>query len=242
MVQCPALVALFVVVERAARHPMLDVTLFADRRFSAASAAVTIAFFSLFGFIFLITQFFQFVRDYSALGAGARVLPVAVCIAVASIASGAVAPRIGTRAVVATGLGMLGASFLWISTISLDASYPLTIVSQMVLMGLWLGLVSTAATESILQVLPPARAGVGSAVNDATRELGGTLGVAVVGSVFSSIYAHRVGELLSGRVPARAAPAPRTPSAQRLFSGVVRRPWPTHSAPPSSPGCRSGAS
>ncbi|MEO7942811.1 MAG: hypothetical protein ABIR34_05365, partial [Marmoricola sp.] len=68
------------------------------------------------------------------------------------------------------------------------------IVPQMVLMGLGMGLISTPATESILLVLPPARAGVGSAVNDATRELGGTLGVAVVGSVFSSVYASSLGD------------------------------------------------
>ena len=77
---------------------------------------------------------------------------------------------------------------------AVDASYPTVIVPQMVLMGLGMGFISTPATESILLVLPPARAGVGSAVNDATRELGGTLGVAVVGSVFSSVYAGRLAD------------------------------------------------
>ena len=205
-----ALIALFVAVERRAAHPMLDVDLFADPRFSAASGAVTIAFFSLFGFIFLITQFFQFLRDYSPLGAGARTIPVATCIAIASILGGLLAPRLGTKAVVTVGLALLGSSFLWISTSGVDMSYPMTIVPQMVLMGLGLGLVSTAATESIMQVLPPARAGVGSAVNDATRELGGTLGVAVIGSVFSSVYASRLGELLSGS----GLPAARLEAAQ----------------------------
>lgn len=194
------LVVAFVVLERAVEHPMLDVTLFLDRRFSAACAAVTVAFFSLFGFIFLITQFFQFTRDYSALGTGLRILPVATCIAIASVVGANLAPRVGTKAVVASGLALLGASFLWISTLQVDVSYATTIVPQMVLMGLGLGLVSTPATESIMQVLPPARAGVGSAVNDATRELGGTLGVAVVGSLFSSLYAERLGTLLSGRL------------------------------------------
>lgn len=194
------LTLLFVVVERQARHPMLDVTLFLDRRFSAACAAVTIAFFALFGFIFLITQFFQFLRDYSALGTGVRILPVALSIAVASIAGGQLAPRIGTKSVVGTGLALLGTSFLWISTIDVDVAYASTIVPQMVLMGLGLGLVTTPATESIMQVLPPSRAGVGSAVNDATRELGGTLGVAIVGSLFSSLYGARLADLLDGRV------------------------------------------
>ncbi|MGA8255197.1 MAG: MFS transporter [Nocardioides sp.] len=192
------LIAVFVQIERAVEHPMLDVRLFTDRRFSAACGAVTIAFFALFGFIFLITQYFQFVRDYSALSTGLRILPVATCIAIASIAGGYLAPRVGTKAVVATGLALLGTSFLWISDVEVATSYSATIVPQMVLMGLGLGLVSTPATESILQVLPPARAGVGSAVNDATRELGGTLGVAVIGSVFTSIYADRIVESLRG--------------------------------------------
>lgn len=195
-----ALVLVFVVVERAADHPMLDVTLFLDRRFSAACGAVTIAFFALFGFIFLITQFFQFLRDYSALDTGVRILPVALSIAVASVAGGQLAPRVGTKAVVGTGLAMLGASFLGVSAIGVDVDYATTIVPLMVLMGLGLGLITTPATESIMQVLPPARAGVGSAVNDATRELGGTLGVAVVGSLFSSLYGARLAGLLDGRV------------------------------------------
>ncbi|MEO9322415.1 MFS transporter [Nocardioides sp. C4-1] len=194
------LVGVFVAVERAVEHPMLDVTLFLDRRFSAACGAVTVAFFALFGFIFLITQFFQFTRDYSALGTGLRILPVATCIAIASIAGATLAPRLGTKAVVTTGLVLLGSAFLWISTVTVEVSYAQVIVPQMVLMGLGLGLVSTPATESILQVLPPARAGVGSAVNDATRELGGTLGVAVVGSLFSSLYADRLATLLTGQL------------------------------------------
>lgn len=199
-VAAAALLAAFVRLERRVEHPMLDVTLFRDRRFSAAAGAVTVSFFALFGFIFLITQYFQFVRDASALGTGLRILPVATSIAVASVAGGLLAPRLGTKRVVAAGLGMLGGAYLWISTIDVDASYATTIVPQMVLMGLGLGLVSTPATESILRVLPPARAGVGSAVNDATRELGGTLGVAVVGSLFSSLYAARLDERLGSRL------------------------------------------
>ncbi|MET0819514.1 MAG: MFS transporter, partial [Aeromicrobium sp.] len=197
-----ALIVTFVLVERAVEHPMIDVTLFLDRRFSAACAAVTIAFFALFGFVFLITQFFQFVRDYSALETGLRFLPVAVSIAAASIVGGLLAPRWGTKAVVTPGLLMMAVSFLWISTIGADVPFATVVVPQMILLGGGIGLVSTPATESIMQVLPPARAGVGSAVNDATRELGGTLGVAVVGSLFSFQYGERVVSLLGDRVDA----------------------------------------
>ena len=88
-----------------------------DRRFSAASGAVTITFFALFGFIFLVTQYFQFVRGYGTLSTGARILPVALSIAVASVVGAALAPRIGTKIVVTTGLVLFGAAFLWISTV-----------------------------------------------------------------------------------------------------------------------------
>lgn len=196
------LIIAFVLVERAVDNPMIDVTLFLDRRFSAACAAVTIAFFALFGFVFLITQFFQFVRDYTPLETGVRFLPVALAIAVASIVGGQLAPRIGTKLVVAPGLALLGGAFLWISQIPADVSYATVVVPQMLMLGVGIGLVSTPATESIMQVLPPARAGVGSAVNDATRELGGTLGVAVVGSLFASQYAGTLVDALRGRVPA----------------------------------------
>ena len=223
-----ALVA-FVVRERTASHPMLDVTLFRDRRFSAASGAVTITFFALFGFIFLVTQYFQFVRGYGTLSTGARILPVALSIAVASVVGAQLAPRIGTKIVVTTGLISFGASFLWISTVAVDASYASVVVPQMVLMGLGMGLISTPATESILLVLPPARAGVGSAVNDATRELGGTLGVAVVGSLFSSVYAAKLADGLFAKLPApgaRAGPGLRRHGPPRRRRRPQARPRP----------------
>jgi EmrB/QacA subfamily drug resistance transporter len=195
------LLAAFVARERRTPYPMLDVSLFRDRRFSAASGAVTVTFFALFGFIFLVTQYFQFVRGFGALSTGARILPVALSIAVASVVGAALAPRIGTKVVVTTGLVLFGTAFLWISTSDVATSYPTVIVPQMVMMGLGMGLISTPATESILLVLPPARAGVGSAVNDATRELGGTLGVAVVGSVFSSVFGSHLGSGAFGSLP-----------------------------------------
>lgn len=209
LVLAAALIIVFIKVERAVDNPMIDVTLFLDRRFSGASASVTIAFFALFGFVFLVTQFFQFVRDYTALETGLRFLPVAFSIAIASIISGQLAHRFGTRALVAPGMALMGGSFAWISTMPADVSYAAVIVPQMIMLGLGLGLVSTPATESILRVLPPSRAGVGSAVNDATRELGGTLGVAVAGSVFASQYAGKLlsllGEKVDGATAAQAA-------------------------------------
>ena len=222
----------FVIVERRTAEPMLDVTLFRVPAFSAASGSVTIAFFALFGFIFLITQYFQFIRGYGTLSTGVRILPVALSIAVGSVAGASLAIRIGTRVIVACGLILFGLVFAWIAVSPVNEPY-LQIAAQMVIMGTGLGLTSTPATESILSVLPPARAGVGSAVNDATREAGGALGVAVIGSVFSSAYLSRLTASPVHELPAPAFAAARNsvaaalviarqaPDSPHLIQGVI---------------------
>jgi len=209
------LAAVFVGVERRRVRPMLDVTLFRNPAFSAASASVTVAFFALFGFIFVVTQYFQFVRGYGTLSTGVRILPVAMTIAIGSVGGVVLAGRIGTRAVVTTGLFLLGSSFGWIALSPTFMPYD-HIVGQMVLMGLGLGLTTAPATESILSVLPPAKAGLGSAVNDATREVGGTLGVAVLGSIFTSLYAHHLASTSFGDLPAGAVSAAQDSVAAAL--------------------------
>lgn len=180
--------ALFVVVELRRTDPLIDVSLFANLRFSAASGAVTVAFFALFGFIFLITLFFQLVQGQTPLTTGVRVVPVAVSIAVGSVLGTRLGvTRIGTKAVVTLGLLMLAAAFGWVATIGADIAYP-QVAAQMVLLGTGLGLTTAPATESIMGVVRPEQAGAGSALNDATRQVGGTLGVAVLGSIYSTIY------------------------------------------------------
>lgn len=181
------LLTVFVIHEVRTKHPMLDVRLFTNLRFTAASGAVTSSFFALFGFIFLVTQYFQSVRDYGAFETGLRMLPVAGSIAVASLIGPRLAVVIGSKIVVAGGLASLTAAFGWASTLSADTSYW-TVAGQMVLLGAGIGLTSTPATEAIMGVVSPEKAGMGSAVNDATRELGGTLGVAVIGTVSLSVY------------------------------------------------------
>jgi EmrB/QacA subfamily drug resistance transporter len=188
----------FVLYERRLAHPLLDVTLFVNPRFSAASIAIASAFFGLFGFIFLITQYMQLVQGYSPLQAGVRTVPFAVVTAVFSPASIAIMHRVGTKRVVALGLFLMSAGFVVASTLSADSAYFGPVLAAMVIMAAGLGLTTSPATEAIMGALPPARAGVGSAVNDTTREFGGTLGVAIVGSVFATLYAAKVVEALSG--------------------------------------------
>jgi EmrB/QacA subfamily drug resistance transporter len=196
----------FVGWERRARAPMLDVALFRNPRFSAASAAVTITFFSLLGFIFLVTLYFQFLKGYGPLSTGVRLLPVATTVGVTAVVGTRLAVRSGTKLVVAAGLACLAAGLAWTSTASASTTY-LTIAGQMVLIGSGIGLTSAPATESIMGAVPAAKAGVGSAINDATRILGGTLGVAVIGSIYASLYAGRLDSALSETLPAAASDA-----------------------------------
>jgi EmrB/QacA subfamily drug resistance transporter len=191
----------FVVWERRTTHPILDVDLFRNPRFAAASAAVAISFFALSGFIFLVTQMFQFLKGYGPLSTGVRLLPVASCVAISSILGAKLAVRIGTKLVVASGLSLMTAFYLWVASSSVSTGYG-TIAAQMVLLGTGMGLTSAPATEAIMGVVPRAKAGVGSAVNDATRLLGGTLGVAVIGSVYASLYAARLTTALPAGLPA----------------------------------------
>jgi EmrB/QacA subfamily drug resistance transporter len=191
----------FIIAERRSAEPMLDVRLFKDMRFSAASVAVTIAFFTLLGFIFLMTQFFQFIRTYSALSTGVHLLPVAVSVAVGSILGTRMAVRVGAKMVVTAGLVMMAGFYFWVaSDISPTLSYRVIAV-QMVVYGLGMGLTSAPATESIMGAVAADQAGVGSAVNDSTRLLGGTLGVAVIGSVYASLYNARLNTTLPAALP-----------------------------------------
>jgi hypothetical protein len=202
------ILATFVRVEQRTARPMLDVGLFRNLRFTAASGSITIGFFALAGFSFLITQYFQFVKSYTPLGTGVRLLPVAISIAVAAIAGTRLAVQVGNKAVVAAGLALFGGALLWIGTNTASTSY-LAIVGQMLVGGGGLGLITAPATEAILGVVPTEKAGVGSAVNDATRLFGAALGVAVIGSVAASLYASRLRGTIPSHLPARAVVAAR---------------------------------
>src|SRR3954470_6176540 len=195
-----ALGAAFVAWERRVEHPMLDVSLFRNPRFAAASGSVAISFFALSGFIFLVTQYFQILKGYGPLSTGVRLLPVAGCVAISSILGARIAVRVGTKLVVAAGLFLMAAFYVWVAIASATTGYG-TIAAQMVVLGTGMGLTSAPATDAIMGVVPKAKAGVGSAVNDATRLLGGTLGVAVIGSVYASFYADRLVSGLPAAVP-----------------------------------------
>ena len=212
-----AVLAAFAVWERRAAQPMLDVGLFSNIRFSAASFSITVSFFALFGFIFLITQYFQLIRGYDTLSAGVHTLPFAIVTGTFAPLAPALARRIGTKIIVPLGLLVMGAGFLVAASLGIDTPFFGPVLISMVLIAAGLGLVAAPSTDAILAVLPPAKAGVGSAVNDVTRELGGAFGVAVVGAVFSSVYGPRLVERLGSlHLPAPALAAARSSTAAAL--------------------------
>jgi MFS family permease len=204
--------AALVAGERRISSPMIDVSLFRNPRFTAASASVAIAFFALPGFIFLMTQYFQVVRAYSPLATGVRLLPVAV-----SVAGTRLAVRIGNKIIVGGGMLLFWAALLWISTDSRFTSYGIS-AAQMVMLGIGMGFTQAPATEAIMGAVPRQKAGIASAVNGSTRLFGGTLGVAVIGSVAASLYTSQLAALLpSGRRAASRPPGKQviTPPAGR---------------------------
>jgi EmrB/QacA subfamily drug resistance transporter len=212
-------IAAFIAWERRTDSPMLDVRIFRNLRFSAASIAVAVGFFALAGFIFLVTQYFQFLKEYSAFETGLRMLPVATAVAVSSIVGTRLAVRFGTKFVVGGGMLLLATAYAWISTASTGTAY-LEIALQMVVLGTGMGLTSAPATESIMGAVSDAKAGIGSAVNDTTRELGATLGVAVIGSVFASLYDDAVsGAATRGLPDAALGPAQDSIGAALIAAG-----------------------
>ncbi|HLX52189.1 MAG TPA: MFS transporter [Streptosporangiaceae bacterium] len=199
------ILAAWAVVELRSSHPMVDLHVFANARFSAASFSVTMIFFALFGWLFLFTQQMQFVLGYSALQAGARTLPFALAMGVTSATSARLTARIGTKLAVAAGLAFMAAGFGLMATSTVHTGYPFLALASVIL-AIGMGLAMAPATESIMGSLPPAQAGVGSAVNDTTREIGGAIGVAVMGSAASSVFASHLHASLA-HLPARYAHA-----------------------------------
>ena len=181
----------FVWWENRCDAPMIDLRLFKRRTFAGGSYGISTAFFGLFGFVFLVTQYFQLVRGYGAFESGLRTLPFALFTGITAPLAPFAARRFGARWVVSVGLALMGLACALTSANDAATSYHL-IVWQMLPLGMGLGLVNATGTDTIMAGLPREKAGIGSAVNDTARELGGTLGVAAMGSLFASLYSRTV--------------------------------------------------
>ena len=181
------LLVAFVRFELRKTNPMLDPRLFKLPGFGAGSATITLAFFSMFGMFFLLTQYLQFVKGYSPLGAGVRVLPSAIALIAVAPRAPALIARFGGRATLRAGFLLTGAGFALLATAT-RSSPDLLVLVALVFTGSGMSLVMPGASQQIVGSLPLAKAGVGSAVNDVTREVGGALGIAVAGSIVATAY------------------------------------------------------
>jgi EmrB/QacA subfamily drug resistance transporter len=198
-----AVLAIMALAESRSSHPMIDVSLFRNPRFTAACGAVAMALFALLGFIFLMTQYFQVVKSYSPLSTGVRLLPLAAAVMVTSVAGTRLAVRTGNKVIISAGLALFGLAMFWTSRESQATSYAI-LVGQELVLGAGLGLTQAPTAQEALGAVPVEKAGLASAVNGSTRLFGGTLGVAVLGSIASSLYASRLLGTLPPGLPAGA--------------------------------------
>jgi EmrB/QacA subfamily drug resistance transporter len=181
------LLVAFVTQQIRRSDPLIDLRLFANPRFSAASGAVMALFFALTAATFVLTQIYQFVLGYSPLAAGLRALAPALMVAIAAPIGAKIAAAKGPRLPITTGLLLATGGLCLFATANPGSGY-LHYMIAMTFVGLGIGLSMAPATQSIMSSVPPAKAGAGSAINDTTRNLGGVLGVAIVGSVVASAY------------------------------------------------------
>ncbi|MBF6475330.1 MFS transporter [Nocardia abscessus] len=196
----------FIVWELRHPNPMLDIRKFGDRAFAGANLAVLLFFLAAFGAIYYITQHLQFVLGYDPLDTGVRLLPLAGAVFVGSAITGVMTPRLGLRTMVVAGmlLGILALAAL--TPVDAESGYA-AFAGPLVLMGLAIGLSVSPATDTIMDAFPERLLGVGGAVNDTSVELGGTLGIAILGSLLASAYSDEIGPAVEGRLPADAADA-----------------------------------
>jgi len=204
----------FVIWERRAPQPMIDLALLRNPRFSGASSAIALLFFALFGFMFLMTQYLQSVLGYDALEAGVRMLPLAGGLVVASGLSSRLQHALGTKVLVSGGLVVVAGAMVWLSTAGALTGFGM-LGSAIALLGFGIGLAMAPATDSVMGSVPSDHASVGSAVNDATRLVGGAQGVAVLGSLLASHYRDGMDDAV------QALPAPAADAASGSIGGAL---------------------
>ena len=201
--------------ERRIRFPMLDPAYFRNRVFTLGAVSAVLTFFALYGIVFILTQYFQFAQGHTPLGAGVRMLPVSAVVFLIAPRIPTVIARSGARATISAGLVITAAGMATMGTLSAASPYWLAAVGLVVL-GIGLAVTMPTATHAIVSSLPSHKAGVGSALNDMTRETGGAIGIALLGSLLSIGYRQGISERLGGLRSAAAE------AASDSIGGAVR--------------------
>ncbi|MCI0440202.1 MAG: MFS transporter, partial [Chloroflexi bacterium] len=197
----------FVAYELRSDAPMLDVRLFRSARLSSGAVAISLGFLVMLGMFFLFTQYLQLLRGYTPLETGVRLIPMALGFMIGGGSSGPVVAILGTKRSVTVGLIVVGAALLSLAFLGAATPYW-AIAIQLVSMGFGMAWTMAPATDAVMGSVPEENAGVGSALNDVTRNVGGALGVGVLGSIFTSAYGSSVADAVAG-LPASAAEAAR---------------------------------
>ena len=197
-------------------HPMLDMKLFSRSAFSVSALAVTLTFFALMGVFFSMSQLFQLIIGYGAFESSLRTLPIMMLMMLTAPFVPNIVKRFGTRWTVTAGLLLIAVSYVIMAQWPTIPSY-MQVMGSMAIMMAGMALTMTPATSMMMSAVPTNRAGMGSAMNDTTRELGGSLGIAVLGSVLSSAYGHKVVEGL-GNFPDQVKAVAESSLAGALFA------------------------
>ncbi|MFI6857768.1 DHA2 family efflux MFS transporter permease subunit [Streptomyces sp. NPDC050416] len=196
-----ALVA-FVFWELRHPRPLLDVRRFTDRRFAGSNLAVALFFLAVFGAFYYLTQHLQFVLGYDALDTGLRMLPLAGAVFAGSALTGYLTPRVGMKWTVTAGMVGGTAALALLTRVDSGSSYG-DFVAPLIVLGLAIGLALSPCTDAIMGAFPESQLGVGGAVNDTSLELGGSLGIAILGSLLATSYSGHLADATSGgKLPA----------------------------------------
>jgi len=211
----------FVLYELRTNEPMLDMKFFHNRRFAMGAMGITVTFFAMFSLFFILTQYLQYVQGYTALEAGVRGIPFAITMVIVSPRAPALSARIGAKKAVAGGMLVFVIGLTAFSRVEIDTSYWYVVVCLMLCAA---GVAATmpSLSSGIVQSVPLHKAGVGSAVNDTTRELGGAIGIAVVGSIVNSIYRTNAAPAIDQLAAIPGLPAEAV-EATRLNIGAALR-------------------
>lgn len=191
----------FIVRQLRIPNPMLDLRLFKNRSFTIAALSVTLVFFALMGIFFSMSQLFQLVMGYGTMESSIRMLPLMLIMMFASPFVPNIVKKFGARNTVVTGLVMVSTAFFVMSQWPVHPSYTQVILAMVVMMT-GMALTMTPATNMLMSAVPRNRAGMGSAMNNTSRELGGALGIAVLGAVLSSVYSNKITQAI-GSLPAK---------------------------------------
>ncbi len=177
----------FLMWERRSSHPLLELSFFESRRFSVAMVGLALVLFALSGALFLLTQYLQFCLGYTALQTGLRIAPIAVVLLVVASLSSFAVRVVGTKVVVFSGMALITLGLALLSSVTIDSTYA-DVLPAFFLLGIGTGLAIAPCTESVMGSVPLELAGVGSATNSTALQIGGALGVAVLGSLLSTRY------------------------------------------------------